>query len=147
MQNAHPVSTPMEPHTTLGSISVDKKTGNKNARPERYSELVGSLLYLSNTVRPDIAAAVGQLSRFLSDPKEHHWHAAVRVLRYLKGTMDLGISYNGCAERQNVLYGYADSDWGGCKDTKRSTSGYVFMLNGGAISWSSKRQSVTTFAR
>ena len=146
MQNAHPVSTPMEPHTTLGSVSVDKKTGNKNARPERYSELVGSLLYLSNTVRPDIAAAVGQLSRFLSDPKEHHWHAAVRVLRYLKGTMDLGISYNGCAERQNVLYGYADSDWGGCKDTKRSTSGYVFMLNGGAISWSSKRQSVVALS-
>jgi hypothetical protein len=142
MGNAHSVTTPMEPHTSLASDNVDKKTGNKKTHPERYQELVGSLLYLSNPVRPDIAATVGQLSRFLSDPKEHHWHAAVRVLRYLKGTMELGISYNGKTDKPNILYGYADSDLAGCKDTRRSTSGHVFMMNGGAESWSSKRQSI-----
>lgn len=102
-----------------------------------YRELVGSLMHLSVTVRPDISFAVGALSRYLASPTMMHWQAAKGVLRYLSGTADYGITYG---PDPTDLLGYCDSDYAGDIDTRRSTSGYVFVMNGGAISWSSKRQ-------
>lgn len=142
MDKATPLSTPMTPNVHLSKSDPDKTTGTRNAKTERYSELIGSLLYLSNTVRPDISAHVGQLSRFLSCPKEHHWNEAVHILRYLKGQPNLGITFDGKVSRANQVHGFADSDLSGCNDTGRSTGGYVFLMNGAAISWSSKRQPV-----
>jgi hypothetical protein len=110
----------------------------------RYRELVGSLNYVANTVRADISFAVSQLSRFLAAPRVHHWNAALHCLKYLKGTADLGLTFDGNTDKKNVLIGYADSDYAGCKATARSTSGHVFMLNGAAISWKSRRQSIVS---
>jgi hypothetical protein len=146
MKDANTSSTPMTPHIKLGKEDDDKIAGTRASEPARYAELVGSLLYLSNTVRPDIAAHVGQLARFISGPSLHHWNEAVRILKYLKGTATLGLTYSGNAADLNQVHGYADSDWGGCKDTKRSTGGYVFMLNNAAISWSSKRQNIVALS-
>lgn len=103
-----------------------------------YSELLGSLMYLSVCTRPDISFATGSLARYMANPTTVHWQAAKGVLRYLAGTSDLGITFgrNGHLE----LYGYCDADYAGDIDTRRSTTGYVFTLNGGAISWQSKRQ-------
>jgi hypothetical protein len=102
-----------------------------------YRELVGSLMHLAVTVRPDIAFAVGALARYMASPTMVHWQAAKGVLRYLSGTADYGITYG---PSKSGLVGYCDADYAGDIDTRRSTSGYVFVLHGGAITWQSKRQ-------
>jgi len=99
---------------------------------------VGSLLYLSVCTRPDIAQAVGALSRYMAAPTTTHWQAARSVLAYLAGTVTAGITYTRSAP--SALIGYTDADYGGELDSRRSTTGYVFVLAGGAISWSSRLQ-------
>jgi histone deacetylase 1/2 len=103
----------------------------------QYSSLVGGLLYLATTVRPDIAYAVGVLSKYMSCPTVSHWKAARGLLRYLAGTSRVGITYGSSSA---VLHGFCDADYAGDADTRRSTTGYVFTIAGGAVSWSSKRQ-------
>jgi transposase InsO family protein len=103
-----------------------------------YSELLGSLMYLSVCTRPDISFATGSLARYMSNPTTVHWQAAKGVLRYLAGTSDLGITFGKSGSFD--FRGYCDADYAGDIDTRRSTTGYVFTLNGGAISWQSKRQ-------
>jgi hypothetical protein len=102
-----------------------------------YSSLVGALLYLSITTRPDISFVVGALSRFMSCPTTVHWGIAKGVLRYLATTSSLGITYRGSG---TPLVGYCDSDYAADTDTRRSTTGYIYVLNDGVITWSSKRQ-------
>ena len=142
MENCTPVKTPMEERLT------ESNRGRTLSKEEqaRYRMIVGSLLYLSCWTRPDISFAVSELSRFVSSAGEVHMKAASRVLRYLKGTRTLGLQFSKTGERRNILWGYVDSDWAGCLDTRRSTSGYVLMLNGCAISWKSKRQSVVALS-
>lgn len=103
-----------------------------------YSSLVGSLLYLSMVTRPDIAYAVGLLTRYMSNPTKHHWKAAIQVLRYLKSTRTYGLVF-GNTDGLTIV-GYSDSNWGADKDDSISTYGFVFKLNGAAISWRSKKQ-------
>ncbi len=102
-----------------------------------YSQLVGSLMYLSVSTRPDIAYAVGALARYMSCPTSVHWLAAKGVLRYLAGTRDYCLIFSGSSLQ---LVGYCDADYAGDLDSRRSTTGYVFIMNGAAISWQSKRQ-------
>jgi hypothetical protein len=104
-----------------------------------YSALVGSLLYLAVTVRPDISYAVGVLSKYMSCPTMSHWLAAKGVLRYLAGTPSVGITYSS-GSGGGELVGWCDADFAGDLDTRKSTTGYVFTISGGAVSWSSKRQ-------
>ena len=103
---------------------------------------MGSLLYLARWSRPDIAFAVSELSTFVSCPGQTHMVAAKHLLRYLNGTKNPGLLYSGPASRANILWGYVDSDWAGCPDSRKSTSGYALLLNGAAITCKSKRQSV-----
>ena len=102
-----------------------------------YRSLVGSMLYLSTSTRPDIAQVVGTLARYMSKPTTTHWTAAKGVLRYLAATRDYGIKFG---PDKTELTGYCDADYAGDLDTRRSTTGYVFMMNEGAISWSSRLQ-------
>ena len=96
-------------------------------------------MYLSICTRPDISYAVGSLARYMANPTTVHWQAAKGVLRYLAGTSDYGITFGAGAADLNLL-GYCDADYAGDIDTRRSTTGYVFLYNGGAITWQSKRQ-------
>lgn len=105
-----------------------------------YRQLVGSLMHLSVTVRPDISFAVGVLARHMAAPTTTHWQAAKGLLRYLAGTPSLGITFGGSGGTPLVLQGYCDADYAGDTDTRKSTTGYVFLLNSGAVSWQSKRQ-------
>ena len=109
-----------------------------------YASAVGSLMYAMVCTRPDIAHAVGVLSRFMSKPGKEHWTAVKRVFKYLRGTSDYGLCYQGRPGLDRVLdiRGFVDADWAGDLDQRRSTSGYVFNLFGGAVSWMSKKQSV-----
>jgi transposase InsO family protein len=107
-----------------------------------YQSLIGTLMYAMLGTRPDIAFAVGALSKYSSNPGKVHWNEAVHVLRYLGGTKDLALVFNGSkgADLSSLILGYSDSDWAGDMDTRRSTGGYVFFACGAAISWSSKLQ-------
>src|SRR5207248_8640025 len=98
---------------------------------------VSELIFAAIATRPDIICAVGQLSQFNSNPSSKHLLAAKHVLRYLKGTLTLGITYR---KPPIKLTGLTDADWAGDVNTRRSTTGYVVMLNNGAEAWRSQRQ-------
>ena len=103
-----------------------------------YRELVGALMYIATCTRPDIAHAVGEDAKFCERYNKSHWTAAKRILKYLKTTQDMSIVSSGF--NKGELIGFADANWAGDLDTRRSTTGYVFFLNGSAISWNSKLQ-------
>ncbi|KAJ9536278.1 hypothetical protein OSB04_un000550 [Centaurea solstitialis] len=105
-----------------------------------YASVVGSLMYVQVCTRPDITFIVGVMGRYLSNPGMDHWRAAKRVMRYLKKTRDYMLTYR--KSDSLGIVGYSDSDFGGCQDTGRSTSGYVYILAGGAISWKSVKQTL-----
>src|SRR4051812_36212966 len=90
-----------------------------------YSRAIGSLMYAMISTRPDIAYAVGKLSRFTSNPSRHHWHAITRVFKYLNGTMNYGLSYMGFP---SVLEGYSDASWINNVEDSSSTCGWMFLL-------------------
>jgi hypothetical protein len=102
---------------------------------------VGALLYLASYTRPDINYAVSVLSRFMSSSTESHWNAAERVLRYLKGTINQSLTYSGTGGVDKPVT-FLDADFGADEDTRRSTSGMVVTLNGRAVMWMSKLQSI-----
>ncbi|XP_040364311.1 secreted RxLR effector protein 161-like [Rosa chinensis] len=107
-----------------------------------YSRLVGSLMYAQVCTRPDLAYAVGILARFQSNPGHEHWIAGKKVLRYLQKTKNYCLVYRKVDELEVV--GYSDADFAGqYSDSGKSTSGYVFMLAGGAIAWKSVKQTQT----
>eukprot|EP00253_Pinus_taeda_P026527 PITA_26527 len=102
-----------------------------------YRQLVGKLLYLTHT-RPDLFFAVGLVARFMQNPRESHWKAAKRILRYVRGTVQFGIHYS--AKAAPLLVGFTDSNWAGDPDDRKSTAGYVFTLGSGPITWACKKQ-------
>ena len=111
----------------------DSKTVNESV----YRKLVGSLIYLTAT-RPDLSFVVSFISRFRSAPKVEHWTAAERVLRYVKGTLDFSILYS--RSKDPRLSKYTDSDWASSIDDRKPTSGYVFSLGTGIVTWTSNKQ-------
>lgn len=134
MTDCKAVRSPMEVNTRLSrhdGVLVDPDTP--------YAELVGSLLYLTVNTRPDLAFAAGVLSRFVSAPTDVHWKAAKRVLRYIAGTLDRGVVYQRGHAR---IEAYTDADYAGEQDTRKSTSGAVVLMHGGAVVWKSKLQTV-----
>ena len=138
MQNSTPVATPIATGTKLVR-STEESTVNQ----KQYQSNVGSQMYAMLCTRPDLAYAISQISQFSSNPSIIHESAAKRVLKYLNGTRNFGITFDG--KRGLVLEGYSDADWGAGEDRK-SISGYVFTLAGGAISWSSKKQATTALS-
>ena len=113
-----------------------------------YASVVSSLMYAMVYTKLDIAHAVGALSRFMSKPRKEHWTTVKRVFKYLRGTSDYGLCYQGRPILDRVLdiCGFFDADWVGDLDQRIYTSGYVFNLLGGAISWMSKKQSIVALS-
>jgi hypothetical protein len=130
-----PSPTPYDPSLMLRK---NKRLGKDHLR---YSQIIGSLMYLASTTRPDISFAVSKLSRFSSNPGTDHWRGIDRVMRYLKGTMSYAIHYS---RYPGVLEGYSDSNWITEADELKATSGYIFTLGGGAVSWRSCKQTILT---
>ncbi|KAK9740827.1 hypothetical protein RND81_03G063400 [Saponaria officinalis] len=115
-----------------------KENEAKKADYSTYRGIVGCLLYLTAS-RPDLMFSTSLLSRFMQSPSQQLHHAAAkRVLRYLRGTKDLGIWYKPTENLELVRF--SDSDWGGSIDDMRSTSGYAFTLGSGVFSWQSQKQ-------
>jgi len=136
-----------ESNTMMNPIGPDFKAGKireGNGIDETYyKQIVGSLMYITAT-RPNIMFVVSFISRFMARLTELHLQAAKSVLRYLKGTVDYGIFYKKNENKQLVTF--TDSDYARDIEDKKSTSGYVFMLSGGAVSWSSKKQPIVTLS-
>ena len=132
LENCHPRQLPLSASALTGTPGelLDHST-------HPFRQLVGSLMHLSVTTRPDISFAVGALARQMAQPAAVHWQAAKGVLRYLAGTVDCGLTFGGGSLE---LTGYCDADYAADTDTRKSTTGYVFILNNGAVSWQSKRQ-------
>jgi ribonuclease HI len=136
MEDCKTRSVPLNP-----SIKLTKDEGEVlDRRQYPYCQLVGSLMYLSITTRPDISYAVGVLARHMAKPTLLHWQTAKGVLKYLAGTATKGIVFGSNDVGSRSVQGYCDADYAGDTDTRRSTTGYVFLLHGGTITWSSKRQ-------
>lgn len=133
MANCKPVSTPVDLNSKL---SADD--GEKIINPTEYRSLAGALQYLTFT-RPDITYGVQQICHFMHDPRTPHLNAHKRILRYVQGTLTHGLQMVRSSSL-NKLVAYSDADWGGCPDTRRSTSGFCLYLGDNLISWSSKRQ-------
>ncbi|KAM6597770.1 hypothetical protein CsatA_008294 [Cannabis sativa] len=110
-----------------------------------YAMALGCLVYVMVSTRPDIAHALSIFSRFMSNPGINHWRALKWLLRYLRGTSDIGLTYKRVSEKV-TLKGYIDVDYASSKDTRRSTTSYVFQTNGDCISWKSQLQSVVALS-
>ncbi|KAK9069547.1 hypothetical protein SSX86_011451 [Deinandra increscens subsp. villosa] len=132
MSNCKPSSTPVETGSKLEAAS-----GPSFSDGPLYHSLAGALQYLTIT-RLDITYAVQQVCLFMHDPREPHFQFLKRILRYIRGTISFGLHL--APSRSTHLTAYSDSDWAGCPDSRRSTSGYCVYLGDNLISWSSKRQ-------
>ena len=127
MEECKEISVPL---STTGKLTKEQSPKSEEARERMngtpYREAIGSLMYLMVSTRPDLASAVGILSRFLNDPGEEHWMGVKRVFRYLKGTRNMALVY----ERKGgvIVEGYTDSDWAGDVDSRKSTSAYVMLM-------------------
>lgn len=136
MTDCNPCLTPADTKSKLSAAS-----GSQVADPSLYRSLAGALQYLTFT-RPDICYAVQQVCLFMHDPREPHFAALKRILLYLKGTLHHGLHLAPSSSLQ--MTAYSDADWGGCPDTRRSTSGYCVFFSNNLVSWSSKRQTTTS---
>jgi hypothetical protein len=145
MSLCNPISTPADPAVTLSASMCPQSDEEKlSMAGVPYRETVGALQYLVCGSRPDISAAVSAVSRFTSNPGPKHWQAVKRILRYLKGTSRVGITLGGSEDI--TLTGYCDADWAGDVDSRKSTTGFVFLLGSGPVSWKSKLQPTTALS-
>jgi hypothetical protein len=133
MQGARSNSTPMSAGQAL-SQNIDDKMDD----PTLFRSIVGALQYVTIT-RPDIAFAVNRVSQFMQSPTSAHWAAIKCILRYLKGSISHGLSIK--PSTSLIINVFADFDWAGCPDDRRSTTGYLVFLGNNLISWTSKKQS------
>ena len=104
-----------------------------------YQAVVGSLLYLSTKIRPDIAFSVNSITHFYASPTKEHWIAVKRILCYLNGSRQVGPLYTASSLSEEIT-SYSDADWAGDVGDRKSTSGYVFLLGGATVSWKSAKQ-------
>ncbi|GKB28168.1 retrovirus-related pol polyprotein from transposon TNT 1-94 [Tanacetum coccineum] len=138
MQNFNSVCSPIVPGQKIGRDEAGVKVDST-----LYKQMVGSLMYLTAT-RPDLMYVVCLISRFMANPTQLHFAVVKRIMRYLKGTMEYGIWYKN--EGRTGVVGYTDSDYAGDIDDSKSTSGYVFLMGGGAVAWSSRKQPIVTLS-
>lgn len=139
LQDAKVSKTPMD----QGYVK-DRTTSDNLKDASQYRSVVGAVMYIAVTARPDIASAASILGRKFSAPTEIDWTAAKRVVRYLKATKDWRLKLGG--EGGKLLEAYSDSDWAGDLDTRKSTTGFVVFYAGGAVSWASRRQNCVSLS-
>ncbi|XP_048447412.1 secreted RxLR effector protein 161-like [Pyrus x bretschneideri] len=102
-----------------------------------YGYAIRSIMYAMLCMRPDICHVVSTVSRYQSNPGQAHWQTVKRIMRYLQGTKDLALFYQGGNMK---LRGYSDANWASDRDERKPTSSYAFVLGGGIVSWCSKKQ-------
>jgi Reverse transcriptase (RNA-dependent DNA polymerase) len=141
LENANPVTTPLDPNVNLDDDESEEDSNTQdNQASHSYATLIGSPMYLALRTRPDIVYAIDRLAQFTQEPKLKHWTAVKRVFHYLKGTRNYTLTYGGTGNLLNEIFNiFCDANWAGGSDRK-STSGYIITIAGGAVAWSSKKQ-------
>ncbi|KAH9714593.1 hypothetical protein KPL71_020713 [Citrus sinensis] len=144
MQDCKSISTPLPVNFKLSSsMCPSNEVERKEMSRVPYASAVGSLMFAMICTRPDIAQAVGAVSRYMANPGGEHWIAVKRILRYIRGTSGVALCYGGS---EFTVRGYVDSDFAGDLDKRKSTTGYVFTLARAAVSWVSKLQTVVALS-
>ena len=134
MSDCKSVATPIE-------CNLNLEKGKENKRIDKpYRELISCLMYVALTSRPDLCAATIYFSQFQNCPNEKHWVNLKRILRYIKGTLDLKLIYEGNVDRE-ILKAFADADWASNKLDRKSLSGYIFKVYGATVCWLTRKQS------
>ena len=149
MTNCISIDTP-ESGIKLTLQECPKQEERNEIIVNNYQSLTGALLYLALSTRPDIAHAVNVLSRFLSNPGQVHIQAAKRALRYLSGLPHAGLGYKNQGDKTSqeeiTITAYSDADWAGDLDDRKSTTGYIILINGNIINWNSKKQATVALS-
>lgn len=144
MKECKPRASPLDSHIKL---EIDRTMPASPKLLREYREMIGSLTHCMQGTRPDLAFSVSLLSRALANPSEEHVRHVKHIMRYLRGTTNHGLVYKSNEHGKFDLHAYTDADFaGGAISDGKSTSGYVFFLAGGPISWQSKRQSVVAIS-
>lgn len=147
--NIRPLGTPLQPNSNItrrdGALTNDKAAYMAD---KPFCQLLGSLHWASSGTRPDITFACSSLSRVQANPAPEHWLQLVNLCRYTQGTLDYGLLYKRQSESQPSIkpIGFVNADWAGCRSTRRSTSGYLFLVGGTPVGWSSKLQPFVTLS-
>ena len=146
LTNVTPRNTPLPVGILLDSnMSPKTDSERKQMTDKPYRPILGSVMWGQLATRPDLSFSVSLLARFQSNPGIDHWSALMHVIGYIKNTMDFGLTYYRDTGDISPI-AFADADYGGCRDTRRSTSGYVFMMAGGPVTWSSKHQATVALS-
>ena len=136
------LATPIDPNQSLIKLKDDEQSVCKNLQD--YQAVIGCLTYALTISRLDLATSIGIIRKFMSK----HWNhlkAVKRVLRYIKGSLNVGLKFASCQTYVDVI-GFTDADWAGDVVERKSTSGYVFQICGGTVSWRSKRQEIVALS-
>lgn len=136
LQGATPIKLPISDRNALGKAMA----GEPLADQALYQSAIGSIAWIARGTRYDIAYTVNQLASYCSEPTVRHWNALLRVLRYLKGTIDYKLQFGVDGLYGLKLQGFCDADYAGDIDSRASTSGGIWLLGGGPIVWLSTRQ-------
>lgn len=140
MRDAKPVSVPIVSHATLYPAENDDKMSNV---PHR--EAVGSLVFLAAVSRSDIAYLVNSVSKFLNNHTVEHWRAVKRIFAFVKGTIDYILKYKS-GNSESELIGFSDADYANDIETRRSSTGYIFCIANGSVSWSSQTRKLVVLS-
>jgi hypothetical protein len=144
MGDAKSVSTPLASHFRLSQEQSPQTEEEKELMARiPYASAIGSLMYAMVCTRPDIGHAVGVISRFMSNPGKAHWEAVKWILRYLRGTTEKCLYFS---KGEIKVEGYVDADFAGEVDHRRSTTGYIFTVGTGAVSWMSRIQKIVALS-
>ena len=145
LDNVIPRNTPLPVGIVLDN-SMSPKTDSEKRKMDNkpYRSILGSVMWGQLATRPDLSFSVSLLARFQANPGIDHWNALIHVIGYIKNTLDYGLTYSRDSDLSPSAF--VDADYGGCRDTRRSTSGYVFTMAGGAVTWSSKRQTTVALS-
>jgi hypothetical protein len=134
MEDCKAIGMPLDLKTKL------KKNENKDVEMVKvpYQQAMGSLMYAMLCIRSDLAYPISMVSQHMANPSLEHWIGVKHIFRYLQGTLQFKLHFKGLPPQDLVKY--CDADWAGDLEDRRSTTGFVFMMGGGAILWSSKQQ-------
>jgi len=142
MQNSKPMSTSLATHFRLSAALAPQSEEEEQFMSHvPYSSAIGSIMYNMVCTRPDISHAVSVVSRDMANSGKVHWQAVKWILRYLRGTTDIGLVYDKGSGVNSHVIGYVDSDYAGDLDKRRSLTGFVFTFSECAISWKATSQS------
>ncbi|MBW0476330.1 hypothetical protein O181_016045 [Austropuccinia psidii MF-1] len=143
MKNCKPVGTPLISDSHFNEASQEERSAFEELEVN-YCSAVGSLSYLSSATQPDLSFSVSALSQFLEKPGIKHWNAFLHVLKYLKGTQNVGLTYDG--NKCEAPVAYCDADWGNCCITRPSVTGYLIKLFNNLVVWKTRKKPMVSLS-